>query len=155
MLDSYGTVVPGAEVRLMMPDGGWCIIPDNPARSGISTGGGGSGYFEFENVPQGQYLLNAVIDNNNGSITLNPGAGDNYVEITIPGYEYQRPAQCVTVTQATVIDDAVPFSEPSVTTTETPEIGGEYTLPDVWRLMLGCLIIFLGAFIAAFVFKKR
>lgn len=154
VIDSYGTCVPGAEVRLMTSDGQWCEIPDNPVLSGMNVPGK-SGSFEFRNLSQQRYVLHALKDSYNGSITLYPGEGVNYVEITLPGYTYVHPAQCVTASQVSATEAALVSAGSSAAASVSTLAEPENTIPDLSRLVLGSIVIVAGVLLATALLKRR
>lgn len=92
VFDKNGQAVSLAEVRLYRPDRTLFVVPGNPCLTdcGVSRSGG---YFTFSGVPpqyripDGRYLLIARKTGSSGVAFIDAKPGDNYVEITISGYE--------------------------------------------------------------------
>ncbi len=154
VLDSYGTCVPGAEVRLMMPDGRWYETPDNPVLSG-SRDSAMAGAFEFTAMSDKYYVLNALKDHHNGSIMLCPLEGDNYVEITIPGYTYVRPVQNIPSSGASLSDPVVEPQGPQKTVAEPAGAAMERATLDLMRLGLAGIVVLAGLLLSIAVLRWR
>ena len=155
VIDSYGTYVPGAEVRLLMPGGEFCGIPDNPALSSACMLDD-EGTFEFRDVPLGKYLLTAVKDQSNGSISISLHEGNNYVEITLARYVNTRLAYDSIGPPLLLIATTLPVSaSPELTISQASDVEISETKPNILRVFLSGFIVLTGAFLATIVLKKR
>ena len=155
VIDGYGTYVSGAEVRLLMPGGECCAIPDNPVLSGACIRGD-EGTFEFRDVPPGKYLLTAVKEQSNGSVLLSIHENDNYVEITLAGYLQKRLAQDFGGSPMPLIATTLNVSPiPEVNIDKDSTVKISETKPDLLRVILSGFILLTGAFLAILVLKKR
>lgn len=154
VIDSYGTSVPGAEVRLMTPDGRWCETPDNPMITGMQDPAG-AGAFEFTAGTNTCYVLNALKDNHNGSVRLCTREGDNYVEITIPGYIYVQPVQNAASSGASISRAVVEPPEQPKTMAESDGPIVERVTVDLWRLGFAAFIVLTGLLLSVTVLRWR
>ena len=111
VVDASGNGIPGATVTLYSFENGEkgsaLSVAGNPATASEQ------GAYDFENVPYGAYVLEAIIDDRNASIniTVPHPAGDT--NLTIPGYIASTPTPSPTPTP-------VPSEEPTPTVTPIP-----------------------------------
>ncbi|CAJ35514.1 hypothetical protein [Methanocella arvoryzae] len=151
--DTYGTGVPGAEVRLMLPDGKWYMTPDNPVLSGTGQPAE-EGSFDFLAAPESHYLIAAIKGDHNGSVLFSTGEGDCYVEVTLSGYVYRAPEQNSTPSRALLSDPVLMPPESSGTSDKISLPARANTTPDLWLAGLGGLIILAGVSLAAIIMRK-
>ncbi len=111
VVDASGNGIAGATVTLYSIENGEkgsaLSVAGNPATASEQ------GAYDFENVPYGAYVLEAVIDGSNASLNLTVPHPAGAADLTIPGYIASTPTPSPTPTP-------VPSEEPSPTVTPVP-----------------------------------